>query len=348
MCWARDARNSIEKRGDLETYSQVRARIVASHVGGPETDWVPESLFESPQKIYYSVPMKYRTPHIIENGTLVIERRWVDKELVTVEVLEALAHVYEQLASTVISFLGHLGISIPGNLEEPRPDVMAPLAMDRALYLSMRDGSPRGFRLYRRELKIASRKKLNKRYGGQISWSPSKEAKTLRDIAVAHFNAARAIVLKDGRHHQFAFFLKEHKVINLIGIDHPDRATKYILMRDLAQLARLQGADGVMLLGEAWTAPVDQIPSSGFAADAEDRGEALLLNALNASGETIQCIAEIHRKKSNPRKVKRLSQTRVHEGDFQFIFAPFQTEWGCLNEAKLENALRRAKELGIE
>ena len=48
MAWARDARNAIEKRGDLETLSQVKSRIVASYMGGPETEWLSQDLFSSP------------------------------------------------------------------------------------------------------------------------------------------------------------------------------------------------------------------------------------------------------------------------------------------------------------
>ncbi|MFI5024905.1 MAG: hypothetical protein ACHQRJ_25060 [Alphaproteobacteria bacterium] len=90
MTWAKEARNVIEKRGDLETYSQVRAMIVAGYFDGPETEWIPQALFSSPQQIYASVPKKYLIRHVLENGTLLIERRWVDRELPNVEVLEAL------------------------------------------------------------------------------------------------------------------------------------------------------------------------------------------------------------------------------------------------------------------
>jgi hypothetical protein len=38
MVWAKDARNKIEKQGDLETLSQVRAELIASYAGNPRTD----------------------------------------------------------------------------------------------------------------------------------------------------------------------------------------------------------------------------------------------------------------------------------------------------------------------
>jgi hypothetical protein len=38
IVWARDARNKIEKRGDLEMLSQIRAELIAAYSGNPVTD----------------------------------------------------------------------------------------------------------------------------------------------------------------------------------------------------------------------------------------------------------------------------------------------------------------------
>src|SRR6516165_2955869 len=48
MRWIVDARNLIEKEGDLETHSYVRAEIVASYLDeGPRIE-VPANLFQTP------------------------------------------------------------------------------------------------------------------------------------------------------------------------------------------------------------------------------------------------------------------------------------------------------------
>src|SRR5580658_3136297 len=122
MVWVKEARNAIEKRGDLETHSQVRAMIVAAYLDGPETQWLRQALFASPYQIYRSVPKKYLIPHVLENGTLLVERRWIDSGLPDMEVLEALAHVYSQLAEMVVSLLGHTHLSVPQELTNTKPD----------------------------------------------------------------------------------------------------------------------------------------------------------------------------------------------------------------------------------
>jgi hypothetical protein len=132
-----------------------------------------------------------------------------------------------------------------------------------------------------------------------------------------------------------------------VSIDHPDRASRYIMMRELAKLSTACGADGVITISEAWTAQGPDIPSSGFAVDAKNRGEALTLSAANAHGETYYCHAFIQRSSINQKKIKSLSETHSASGEINFILTPFQKEWGCLDMTKLEEAFKSMQEFGI-
>lgn len=346
LVWAKDARNSIEKQGDLRALSQVRGEIIASYYDGPFSEWLPQALFASPQQFLRAVPDELRKhPHIVENGTLLIERRWVDELLPDVEVLEALAHVYERLADIVVSLHDHLSVSVPAQVAETRPDTMGALAMDRALYVSMKDGSYAGFRIYRREEKIEV-KRLRKRYGDQmVKWKKISEAKTFRELVEGYFNLARFMMARDGYHSCFTYFTQGTKVVDLLVTDHPDRASRYVLMRDLAKLAHIRGADGVFMINEAWTAKEEDSPN-GFAAEAKNRGEVLTLMATNAACETLSLTATITRKKKNPRKVKRLSETLVLENNVMWILYPFQRLWGCVDEEKMLDAEKGLLERG--
>jgi hypothetical protein len=347
LVWAKNARNSIEKQGDLKALSQVRGEIIASYYEGPVSEWIPEALFSSPQQFLNAVPNELRSiPHIIENGTLLIERRWVDELLPDTEVLEALAHVYSHLADLVVDLHEHLGVKVPSEVSETRPDIMGALAMDRAMYLSMSDGSPAGFRVFRKETKIAE-KKLRKRYGNQASKLRNiSEATTFRELVEAYFRLARVLMINDGYHHCFTYFTKDTKVIDVIGTDHPDRASRYVLMRDLAKLAHIRKADGMFMINEAWTAKEEDSPN-GFAADAKNRGEALILMATSAACETISLVATVIRKKKNPRKVKRLTETITHENEVIWALYPFQRLWGCVDTQKMLSAEKKLTDKGV-
>lgn len=59
MQWVKEARNAIEKQGDLETHSQVRASIIASYLDNPTTDWMRQAIFASPQQAYLAIPIQF-------------------------------------------------------------------------------------------------------------------------------------------------------------------------------------------------------------------------------------------------------------------------------------------------
>jgi hypothetical protein len=349
MGWAKEARNSIEKRGDLTTCSQVRAQIIAAYMDGPDTDWLPEAMFASPHDIYRTVPRKFFVPHVIENGTLLIERRWVDADLPDTEVLAALAHVYEELAALAVDLLNLSNLSVPTDLAS-RPKSMHELAMNRAIYLAMKDGSQTGYRIYEKATGLEDRKWRNKvaaRYG-TAKLKRLGEAKTFRAVAEAFFEMARAILLRDGFHRGMTFFLQGHLVKRVIQTDFPDRASKYVIMRDLARLAIVDGADGVITVGEAWTASASDVPKSGFAAEAKNRGEALMMSAADAKGESFTLQAAFIRKAIRKSKVKYIEATVVDDEQFPLALYQFMKEWNCVDIEKLKKGLSEIDELGIE
>jgi hypothetical protein len=85
-----DARNRIEKEGDLETHSYVRAEIVAPYLDvGPRIE-VPASLFQNPAALLRTIPTGALGKHVRRNGALRLERRWVENTLPDYELLDAL------------------------------------------------------------------------------------------------------------------------------------------------------------------------------------------------------------------------------------------------------------------
>ncbi|TMJ14824.1 MAG: hypothetical protein E6G94_08695 [Alphaproteobacteria bacterium] len=351
MKWAKEARNSIEKQGDLKGHSQVRAEIIAGYLSGPETKWMPQLLFRSPQAIWRSVPRKFQIPHILENGTLLIERRWVDSNLPETEVLEALAHVYGEFCSTIQDLLAVNKLTVPPELDRTRPDPMGELAMNRAIYLSMADGSITGHRFFRKPVETpteADKKKLAKRYGREHSWERLRSARTFREVAEAYFERARVLMRRDRIHYSFVFLLRDLRVIQIIRADHPSRASRYVLMRDFARLAHIAKADAVIYLGETWTAHGDDVPASGFAVDAKNRGEAIMLTAANSKGEHFQLTSEITRQHPGSSKVRALGPVEVETEGFPFLFVPFFQMWGCLDEEAMMRSFDQMDEMGIQ
>ena len=339
MQWAVEARNTIEKRGDLTTHSQVQASIVASYLGGPSTAWLSQALFQSPEQILFTIPKKYLVPEVVNNGTLVIERRWVDSELPEVEILSALSHVYAQFVTLIADLFRKLQVPVPDDLREFRPEAMAPLAMDRAQYLSIKDGSSLGFRIFQKSLSTPAKRALNRYKKVGVNWSSLDKVTTFRELCDVYFHNARALMKKDGFHNSFVFFAKGISIINLVSFQFPNRAAKFLYMREFAGLAKKIGADGVFIIGEAWVATKEDLPKSAYAGDASARREAIVMNAASSDGNDYYCCAIVERKRMNRKKVKRILETQCEEPNIQFITSPFHEAWGTLDISEIKNRI---------
>lgn len=263
------------------------------------------------------------------------------------EILEALAYVYGRLADMVVSLYKHNKISISNLILDRRPNAMGKLAMDRGIYLSMMDGSLTGSRYFLKSADIPKKSKIARRYGKNMNWDSLKEARSLRDVAEGLFNLARVMIFRDGHHHSVTIFLKGTSIVRILITDHPDRAARYVMMRDLAILAKIDAADGIIMIGEAWLARQGDIPESGFAVDAKNRQESLILHAANSKGEIFVFESIIERRK-NSNKIKLLSVTSIYNGGFQFILYPFLKEWGCVNEKQFQQAIDNLESLGVK
>jgi hypothetical protein len=194
---------------------------------------------------------------------------------------------------------------------------------------------------------LSEKNRIAKRYKIDNQSKRLDDAKTFRDVARVFFQHARIAMLRDGYHMSLCLFLRGGAVVTLIDTAHPDRASRYVIMRDLAKLSRIVGADGVILLGEVWMAAKEDIPKSGFAVDASNRGEGLMLNAINSKGERVSLTARVVRRRFS-KKLKSLSEAMDENGDVPFLLYPFMKEWGCLDHAEVERGFSVMEQLGIE
>ena len=103
-----------EKQGDLESNSYIRAEILASYLdeGCPRID-VPAHLFESPETLLRRIPDTALGQHILRNGALRIQRRWVENTLPDYELLDAVAIAYGKLSELVSDAHRQLGLDPP-------------------------------------------------------------------------------------------------------------------------------------------------------------------------------------------------------------------------------------------
>ncbi|MEJ6850167.1 hypothetical protein V3589_28680 [Sinorhizobium fredii] len=335
MRWMVDARNRIEKQGDLETHSWVRAEILASHLDdGPRED-VPANLFEGPKHILERVPKNALGDHIFKDGVLRIERRWVENSLPDHELLDAVAIAYGHLSLLVADAHRQMGLPEPtvaterGELSYDR--VMAGGRMpcmighneNRLLDIWIATGKPLELEVHQVTLDREKAEEASKRYGIEMIANRSDDRDPRRH-ARNFFEMARRMFLHDGHHIFMVIIFKDGRPIEMREGRLEEHGQKYVFMRRLANDVLRMGGDAVLTIGEVWRA----IPDPAFAyrrvVDMPEREEALAATLVLKDGEPLQLSAMIRRSED---KVE-LEDTIEMEGGFPYALAPVYAVWG--------------------
>jgi hypothetical protein len=328
-----DARNKIEKRGDLESHSIVRAEIIASyHDNGPRID-VPAHLFETAETLLRGIPDNALGQHIRRNGVLRIERRWVENTLRDYELLDAVAIYYGKLTELVHDAHRQIGLDPPQTLHDEeggsfdlpsmgwRYPCMIGHDRPRSLTISLADGARVEFESKTELVKAdaAQIDSLKDRYGESTFEALTRDYKTDADLATGYFSVARATFLRDGYHQSILLLFRDRKPIGPIGIRTDNTQQKYIVMRQLADEVTKSGADAALLIGEVWVARSDQLKPYERPADSPVRTEGLSLEMVSKNGEPISRFAKIVR---DGEKVALVDSELPRIG-LRHAFAPF-------------------------
>lgn len=338
MKWMVEARNRIEKQGDLEAHSFVSAEIVASHLDeGPKIQ-VPAKLADAPLALVRGIPDSMVGDHIKKHGILRIRRRWIENTLPDFELLDAVATGYGHLAQLVRSAHQQMGLAEPvttnvvtgEQFPEADQDGRLPCMIGhedaRTLDIWLATGKPLEFeevgkKLGREEL-MAEAPKLEERYGVDPTKMYADSGK-VHDHARSLFAVARKMFEKDGHHITLIILLRGGKPIDLRELRPAEHGHKFLMMRTLAQQAKKIGADAAVLLSETWSAPANPAKPYLRAVDSPDRRELLTAIAVSKDGDPLHLSAEILRDDKNV----QLADTIEHAGGAHFAFAPLYEVW---------------------
>jgi hypothetical protein len=338
MRWLVKARNKIEKQGDLEAESFVRAEIIASHLDeGPRVE-VPARLFEGPEVLLRRIPAGAVSEHVRAHGTLKIERRWVESDLPEFELLDALATAYGHLSELVAGAHRQMGLAPPRTEDHEtgerfdaatlgwRLPCMIGHDQPRASLLSLSDGSRISFQSKDREIDLTgAEEKLTERYGaGGIEVFKNAFSGGREGVPKNLFDAARMAFLRDGYHLPLLLLLRDYKPVKILFTPIENRGQKYLQMRHLAAEVVRYSADAAISIGEAWMASLAEIKGYQSASEVPTRKEVLGLVMVSKSGEPVQYMAMIERDGKNV----FLGETFVTRGLPVWEFAPFYQAWG--------------------
>jgi hypothetical protein len=335
MRWMIDARNKIEKQGDLEAHSFVRAEIVASYLNnGPLID-VPAKLFEGPRVILKGIPKKSDLgEHIAKFGTLRIQRRWVENSLPDYELLEAVAIAYGRIAEIVHDAHRAIGRDHPITIDADTGEQYAPgrggrlpcmigHGDARTINISLSDGKRFELSHLSVPIDVEEGRKSAEKYGLRPDdiWDSKGDQETALGSL---FSAARKVTEKDGKHVTMVVLLRSNKPVRLARVEFPDQGAKYVVMRDIANDVAKLAADGVILIGEGWRATANASKPYMRAVDAPDRIEVLHAVLVRRDDDPVELFAEFQRQSDQV----KLGDTQTVRGGQHYMFAPIYEAWG--------------------
>lgn len=338
MRWMVDARNKIEKQGDLETHSFVRAEIVASYLDeGPRIE-VQAHLFQNPAALLRGIPISLLRQHILRNGVLRIERRWIENTLPEYELLDALAIAFGKLSAIVHDAHRHIGLDPPKTIHGEFGETYDLPAMSwkfpcmvghdqmRTLSISLADGSRITFeqKHVTKDFTPTEAETLLARYGQSPVEIMGRHYHSYADLAAEYFNLARSMFMRDGYHVSILFFFRQQKPVRIMQLRTENAQQKYLLMRELAHEVVKAGADAAIIIGEVWIASAESLKPYERPANSPERREALTLSLVTKDGEPLEFMAMIER--SGQKAL--LGETRKADNVAPFEFAPFYQAWG--------------------
>lgn len=336
MRWMVDARNKIEKQGDLEAHSFVRAEIVASYYEeGPRME-VPAELFQSPAELISGIPTEALRNHVFKNGILRIQRRWVENSLPDYELLDAVGIAYGRVAELVDDAHRELGLKSPSTMVCDIDHTQGKESRGGRLPCMIGHGDARSYNVWLAtgQAKEVAQKTVEfsreqaERAADKYGIDPKKVFSPTGPAPEATLNGlfatARKMFFVDGHHDTIAFLLNGGRPVNLIQLHVQEHGEKYLIMRGLANEVIKHGADGVIIISEAWSAPYD--PSNPYrrAVDAPEREEFLSASLVTKTGAPVQLHALIKRTGEEV----ALGDTETLRDQAQIACAPIYAAWG--------------------
>ncbi len=336
MRWIVDARNKIEKQGDLEAHSFVRADILASYYEeGPRKE-VPAELFQSPDELFENIPTEALRNHVFKDGILRIQRRWVENTLPDYELLDAVGIAYGRIAELVADAHRELGLEPPstmvGDIDRTqgtdsrggRLPCMIGHGDSRSLNVWLATGQVMEFEQETVDFDREHAEHVAGKYGLDPKEMFSPADPTPEATLNGLFATARKMFAVDGYHQTIAFLMSGARPVNVMSLALQEHGEKYLAMRMLANEVIKYGADGVIIISEVWSAPFD--PSNPYrrAADSPEKKEFLSAILATKIGDPVQLLALIERKGDNV----TLGDTNTFRNQAQIAFAPVYAAWG--------------------
>lgn len=255
MRWAKDARNVIEKEGDLETSSSLTVTLIFSYLR--EEDLSIEcgrsELLNAGIKKLVRFAQKKLPTGVAGAAGLRVERSWITASLPDHELLNALTYIYSRLYDCCISLAAKLGRNLPSSILAPS-DVASVSELAKQIQLI----KLKGLENYR--FRMGHMRALKK---SQLPAEILEKSESLKaslgnpvdfETTVTYFtNMARATFEQWGNHVEMVFLLKrDWSIETFITPILADQTDKFFFWRMMGERIEIQKSHCLVHTSEAW------------------------------------------------------------------------------------------------
>lgn len=255
MNWAKEARNKIEKEGDLDLNSSLKLTLVFSYLSEEdvEVQCSKAELLNARIKQLVRLAQKSLPSGVSDAAAVMIERCWVTASLPHWELLEAMGYVYARVFECCQALANQLGTKMDECIPD-RGSFSALLGQTRQVrYVKLN-----GLNMHSQRTNVIARDPnyrppeailaaFNEIHSNQ-SWPTN-----LEKVLEYYTKMAELTFNQFGSHVPMLFLLGEDwKPIDMITTQFSDQTDKYIFWRNIAQRITTLKAAGLVWISESW------------------------------------------------------------------------------------------------
>lgn len=255
MNWLVDARNTIEKKCDLEVNSYWRAYHIHSYfeVG-------PEIRAQSRGDLFLKLPALKKVvvnnfPRGVAIDSIVaVDRKWVANSLPEFELIDAVSYGYETLRGMVLAMDAYVQVESPHELLEAEPLVSTAQLRKTFIKVSNNATIRLGLEFFKERPSEDLRKSVKSMLGeaGCAVFEENVSTRTVEENVNRLADVASRVFLRDGFHIHLCVLFSGDRLSGMISFQPNDQAEKYVFWHELAYCIALWGVTEMYLVSEAW------------------------------------------------------------------------------------------------
>lgn len=294
MRWLVEARNMVEKQGDLDLRSTARVSVVASWLPAPITEFEAPPLLSAAQ-IAAMVDTSDIPDDVRKHGYLLVERQWVTRSLPDQELLEGIAHCVGCIDALVQDAHNHYcnqeagNDSVAAHPPARRLPAMVANRESRSAALHLVTGEIIEIESVTPDMSTAMDANVEERYGRFWEASPKPPGRAIDQAQVYH-EWGKTFLKRDGNHAPFVWLFKEGKPVLMGQMFPEDQQDKMLMMERIAGEVERLSADAIIVSTEAWMAlavPDNDDRRRLRAGERDDRMEAFVTEAVQRGGLSV-------------------------------------------------------------